>query len=59
MPQGVRVGPPFSQFSEAARIFAIDVFPGAARTDEKVGVVGLRRLLSHSRGAYDMAWLTT
>ena len=27
VPQGVRVGPPFSQLSEAARIFAIEVLP--------------------------------
>ena len=26
-PQGVTVGPPRSQFSDAARIFAIDVLP--------------------------------
>ena len=37
-PQGVSVGP-FTQFSERARIFAIEVFPGAARADEEVGVV--------------------
>ena len=33
------VGPPFWQFSEAARIFAIDVLPGAAGAHEQVRVV--------------------
>ena len=38
-PHGVTVGPPFTQFSEAARILAIDVLPVPARADEQVRVV--------------------
>ena len=39
-PHGATVGP-FSQFRQAARIFAIEVLPGPARADEQVRVMDL------------------
>ena len=38
-PQGETVGPPRSQFSDAARIFAIEVLPVPREPDEQVRVV--------------------